>query len=293
MGIIAAQSIGEARHAADLRTFHWRVRPAPTLSSAVCPAPSSSSRLGRRRARPPLPRTSGVVLGEDGQGRSRSWPTTAPRIGALIVERERLRRSWRRREIRPRRAGRGPRRSQECSRSRASAPTQHVPRRARSRRCTAIRACRSTTSNIEADRPPDDPPGRRARQPGESDFLPGSAPTSSVRRRQPTGSSTRASAPAEGASRADGHHQGARWPPTAVLPAASFQETTRASPRRRSSPGPTCLVLKENIIIGKAHPGGTGMPTATSRPTPRLPADGVLLLRRRGARQCSVVAGQR
>ena len=70
------------------------------------------------------------------------------------------------------------------------------------------------------------------------------------------------------------------------LSAASFQETTRVLTEAAiESRCDWLLGLKENIIIGKLIPAGTGMaqlPRHRHR-RPRLPADGVLLVRRRGA----------
>ena len=66
------------------------------------------------------------------------------------------------------------------------------------------------------------------------------------------------------------------------LSAASFQETTRVLTEAAiDGRGDNLVGLKENIIIGKLIPAGTGMPRV---PGVRgrgagLPADGVLLLR--------------
>ena len=59
---------------------------------------------------------------------------------------------------------------------------------------------------------------------------------------------------------AAGHHQGRLWPRSRFLSAASFQETTRvlteAAIKGKVDP---LLGLKENVIIGKLIPAGTGM----------------------------------
>ena len=67
------------------------------------------------------------------------------------------------------------------------------------------------------------------------------------------------------------------------LSAASFQETTRVLTEAAiESRSDGLLGLKENIIIGKLIPAGTGMEVYRERRDrgARLPADAVLLVRR-------------
>jgi hypothetical protein len=67
------------------------------------------------------------------------------------------------------------------------------------------------------------------------------------------------------------------------LSAASFQETTRVLTEAAIGSAATrCSGLKENIIIGKLIPAGTGMGNyrdSSAIDGARFPADGVLVLR--------------
>ena len=120
-------------------------------------------------------------------------------------------------------------------------------------------------------------------EPGESDFLPGERVDARVfadaNRRLVQEQST----PAEGRPELMGITK-ASLATDSWLSAASFQETTRvlteAAIEGRSD---SLLGLKENIIIGKLIPAGTGMHSYRDieRVGPRLPADGVLVLRHR------------
>ena len=96
---------------------------------------------------------------------------------------------------------------------------------------------------------------------GDADLLPGSmAERGALRDREP--SRGRRGRPARlGSSGAHGHHEGLARHGQSWLSAASFQETTRvltdAAIHAKSDP---LLGLKENVILGKLIPAGTGLP---------------------------------
>ena len=122
-------------------------------------------------------------------------------------------------------------------------------------------------------------------EPGDSDFLPGERVDPKVFPDTNRALVTEGKTPAEGRPELMGITK-ASLATDSWLSAASFQETTRVLTEAAiESRSDGLLGLKENIIIGKLIPAGTGMANyreiATSRP--RLPADGVLLLGRRGA----------
>ncbi len=94
---------------------------------------------------------------------------------------------------------------------------------------------------------------------GESPFLPGERVDSRIYAEVNRQLVHRGQAPGRGPSRADGDHQGVAghrlW-----LSAASFQETTRVLTEAAiEGKSDQLFGLKENIIIGKLIPAGTGM----------------------------------
>ena len=120
-------------------------------------------------------------------------------------------------------------------------------------------------------------------EPGDTDFLPGErVDAEGVRRHQPA-LVEEGKTPAEGRPELMGITK-ASLATDSWLSAASFQETTRVLTEAAiEGKGDSLLGLKENIIIGKLIPAGTGMMRYREIDVERarLPADGVLLQRRR------------
>ena len=156
---------------------------------------------------------------------------------------------------RARRRPEGSRRS--CSRSRASARPSSTSS-TRCRRCTATRACRSTTSTSSSSC------GRccaGSRWPSRATrtFLPGERVDARIYAEVNRELVAGGQAPAEGRPELMGITK-ASLATESWLSAASFQETTRVL-TEAAIEGKTdgLLGLKENIIIGKLIPAGTGM----------------------------------
>ena len=116
-------------------------------------------------------------------------------------------------------------------------------------------------------------------EPGDSDFLPGERVDQKVYTDTNRALVTEGKKPAEGRPELMGITK-ASLATDSWLSAASFQETTRVLTEAAiESRSDGLLGLKENIIIGKLIPAGTGMaklPRDRHR-RPRLPAHGVLL----------------
>ena len=148
VGVIAAQSIGEPGTQLTMRTFHTG-GVAGRTSPVVFPASSSSSRPAPPKGKAVLSRTSGVVRIAEDEGKGRIVTvvaTTEPRsrtgrrpLGRLEVVDGQEVRAGDALVDRPRVTRRS------SSRSRASARRSSTWSK-RCRRCTATRACRSTTS---------------------------------------------------------------------------------------------------------------------------------------------------
>ena len=107
-------------------------------------------------------------------------------------------------------------------------------------------------------------------EPGDSDFLPGERVDQKVYSRHQPGAGEEGKQPAEGRPEIMGITK-ASLATDSWLSAASFQETTRVLTEAAiESQSDSLLGLKENIIIGKLIPAGTGMPAyrdiATSAP---------------------------
>ena len=287
VGVIAAQSIGEPGTQLTMRTFHTggiagsrhRRRSAPRRRAL-----RGSSPEGQGHPRPhlgcrPLADDEGkgrvvTIVGDDGSEDAYTVPSLARlevtegqeiTAGDPIVE--------------------GPRDPKELLEIKGVRETQQylvergpegVPRPGRVDPRQAHRAHRA----------PDDPAGRRAGAGRLPDFLPGERVDQKVfadvnRRLVQEGKK-----PAEGRPELMGITK-ASLATDSWLSAASFQETTRVLTEAAiESRTDGLLGLKENIIIGKLIPAGTGMPGYRDIETdgPRLPADGVLLLRRRRRR---------
>ncbi len=97
-------------------------------------------------------------------------------------------------------------------------------------------------------------------EPGESDFLPGERVDQRVFRERNRQTVEEGKAPAEGRPELMGITK-ASLATDSWLSAASFQETTRVLTEAAiDGRGDNLLGLKENIIIGKLIPAGTGMP---------------------------------
>ena len=121
---------------------------------------------------------------------------------------------------------------------------------------------------------------------GESPFLPGERVDSRIYAEVNRALVTEGKRPAEGRPELMGITK-ASLATDSWLSAASFQETTRVLTEAAIEGKSDHLFgLKENIIIGKLIPAGTGMtPLPGARPRgPRSRADDVLDLRRRGGR---------
>ena len=119
-------------------------------------------------------------------------------------------------------------------------------------------------------------------EPGDTDFLPGERVDQQVfREMNKAHGRGRASAPPRAAPRSWASPR-RRWPPSRGCPRRRSRRPPGCSPRPPSTAAATtCSGLKENIIIGKLIPAGTGMPRYREFDVeaPGLPADGVLLLR--------------
>ena len=288
VGVIAAQSIGEPGTQLTMRTFHTGGIAGSDIAGGL-PRVVELFEARSPKGKATLARTSGVVrIGEDeGKGRvdHRSSATTAPRTATRCPSLARLEVDRRPGDRGRRPDRRGPPRSRRsCSRSRASAR-------------------RSSTSSNEVQKVYRDQGvsihdkhielivrqmTRRVavQEPGDSDFLPGErVDQQGLRRHQPAPRRRRArrrprAVPSSWAS------PRRRWPPTRGCRRRRSRRRPGCSPRPPSSPGRDSLLgLKENIIIGKLIPAGTGMPAYRDIDThaPGLPADGVLLVRRRRA----------
>ena len=121
-------------------------------------------------------------------------------------------------------------------------------------------------------------------EPGETGFLPGERVDAKVFRDTNRRMVEEGKRPAEGRPELMGITK-ASLATESWLSAASFQETTRVLTEAAiDGRGDSLLGLKENIIIGKLIPAGTGMMTLprVRYRSAGLPADGVLLERRRG-----------
>ena len=120
-------------------------------------------------------------------------------------------------------------------------------------------------------------------EPGDTDFLPGERVDAKVFRDTNRRMVEEGKRPAEGRPEIMGITK-ASLATESWLSAASFQETTRVLTEAAiDGRGDNLIGLKENIIIGKLIPAGTGhdaLPRVRRR-RPRLPADDVLLQRRR------------
>ena len=109
-------------------------------------------------------------------------------------------------------------------------------------------------------------------EPGDSDFLPGERVDQKVfADDQPRAGRRRASA-GRGPSRAHGHHQGvAGHRLVAVGGVVPGDHPGAHRGRHRVASSDALLGLKENIIIGKLIPAGTGMHALPGASTPRPP----------------------
>ena len=122
-------------------------------------------------------------------------------------------------------------------------------------------------------------------EPGDSPFLPGERVDQKVYADVNRQLVQEGKVPAEGRPEMMGITK-ASLATDSWLSAASFQETTRVLTEAAiESKSDGLLGLKENIIIGKLIPAGTGSSGYKDIETvgPRLPADGLLVLRERGA----------
>ena len=281
VGVIAAQSIGEPGTQLTMRTFHTGGIAGEDITHGL-PRVVELFEARTPKGAAVLARTSGVVriadeetrgrritiVGDDGTEESYTVSTARPPLRSR-------RPGGRRPATRWSRARRTP---SSCSRSRASARRSSTSS-TRCRRCTATRACRSTTSTSSSScarccagsRWPSRATPASCPASGST---PGSTPTSTA------AWSRRARRPAEGRPELMGITK-ASLATDSWLSAASFQETTRVLTEAAiEGKSDQLLGLKENIIIGKLIPAGTGM-TALPRPRPRGPrlrAAGVLHL---------------
>ena len=128
-------------------------------------------------------------------------------------------------------------------------------------------------------------------EPGDTDFLPGERVDQKVFREMNKTMVEAGERPAEGRPELMGITK-ASLATDSWLSAASFQETTRVLTEAAiDGRGDNLVGLKENIIIGKLIPAGTGMPRYREFDVDGagLPADGVLLV---GRGRPGRVAGQ-
>ena len=120
-------------------------------------------------------------------------------------------------------------------------------------------------------------------EPGDTGFLPGERADAKVFRDTNRRMVEEGKKPAEGRPEIMGITK-ASLATESWLSAASFQETTRVLTEAAiDGKGDSLLGLKENIIIGKLIPAGTGMMRYREFDVegPGLPADGLLQQRRR------------
>ena len=279
VGVIAAQSIGEPGTQLTMRTFHTGGIAGGGDIAGGLPASSSCSRPAARRARPPWPAPP-------------AW-SASPRTRARAGHHDRRRRRQRGRLHGPQPPPRGRRR-----------PGGHGRRRPRRgprdpKELLEIKGVRETQQYLvdEVQKVYRDQGvsihdkhielivrqmTRRVavQEPGDSDFLPGERVDPKVFRRVNRELVQEGKTPAEGRPELMGITK-ASLATDSWLSAASFQETTRVLTEAAiESQSDGLLGLKENIIIGKLIPAGTGMADYRRHRHrgPRLRADGVLLV---------------
>ncbi len=272
VGVIAAQSIGEPGTQLTMRTFHTGgIAGGQDIAGGLprvvelfeARSPKGKATLTRAVGRGPHRATTRARAGS-----SRSWPTTAPRR-ATRCRASLASRSPRARRSRPATpSSKAPAIPRSCSRSRASArrrPTsstevqkvyrdQGVP--IHDKHIELI--VRQMTRRIAVQ------------EPGDSDFLPGERVDQKVYTDTNRALVQEGKTPAEGRPELMGITK-ASLATDSWLSAASFQETTRVLTEAAiESRSDSLLGLKENIIIGKLIPAGTGMANyreiATSAP---------------------------
>ena len=260
VGVIAAQSIGEPGTQLTMRTFHTGGVVGKDLAGGL-PRVVELFEARTPKGKATLTRISGVVrIGED-EGRAVRlpwWPTTVPKRSTP----SRAPPGWRwptgRRSgpVTPLSKAHGIRRN--CSRSRASAKTQQylVEEVQKVYRDQGVSI---HDKHIELDRSADVPDGCKINDPGESDFLPGEQVDQRVFAETNRQLVTESKRPAEGRPELMGITK-ASLATDSWLSAASFQETTRVLTEAAIECKSDRLIgLKENIIIGKLVPAGTGM----------------------------------
>ena len=282
VGVIAAQSIGEPGTQLTMRTFHTGGIAGAATSPAVCPEWSSCSRPAARRARRCWPArrascASARTRARAGSSRSSADDGTEERLHGRPARL--ASRSTTARRSRPATHRRGSPRSQGAPRDQGRPRDPAVPGRQVQKvyRDQGVSIhdkhieliVRQMTRRVAVQ------------EPGDSDFLPGERVDRKVFADANRALVRRASTPAEGRPELMGITK-ASLATDSWLSAASFQETTRVLTEAAiESQSDSLLGLKENIIIGKLIPAGTGMSDYRDIDTdaPGLPADGVLLLR--------------
>ena len=233
-------------------------------SRTVCPASSSSSRPARRRARRSLRRALGCRPhrreregrahdhGRARRRRPRRATSVSRRRHLAVVDGQEV-------SAGDRLVGddKTPARPQEDARDQGHPRDPAVPRRRGAEGLPGAGRVDPRQAH-RGDRPPDVAPGRGL-EAGDSPFLPGEK-VDARRYAESTGTwSRRASEPAEGRPELMGITK-ASLATDSWLSAASFQETTRVLTEAAIEGRSDDLAgLKENVIIGKLIPAGTGM----------------------------------
>ncbi len=254
----------------------------------VCPASSSCSRPARRVAPPVWPGRRGVVrVGED---EGKGIPVTVVDDDGEEHEIDAAARCPPDRHRRPGGQGRRPDHRRSLRSEGADGDQGHPRDAALPRRRGAEGVPRpgrvDPRQAHRADRASDDAPRRRAGAGRAPAFLPGERVDAKVFRDTNRRMVEEGKRPAEGRPEIMGITK-ASLATESWLSAASFQETTRVLTEAAiDGKGDSLIGLKENIIIGKLIPAGTGMMTLprVRHRGARLPADDVLLERRRRGR---------
>ena len=260
VGVIAAQSIGEPGTQLTMRTFHTGGIAGSDIAGGL-PRVVELFEARSPKNKAILARTSGVVrLGEDeGKGRSVLIVADDGSEDVYIIPQGARIESREGQEIV---AGtpivEGARDPEGTPRDPRHARSAAVPRR-RDPEGVSRSGCVDPRQAHRVDRPPDDASRRRARA-GRFRLLAGRAGRSPCLHRDQPGLLQEGKRPAEARPELMGITK-ASLATDSWLSAASFQETTRVLTEAAiDSKSDGLLGLKENIIIGKLIPAGTGMP---------------------------------